>query len=208
MTWLTLSTSMPRAATSVATSTRILPDLNASSARWRWLWFLLPWIAAASTCARTRRFITRSAPCLVRVKTSTLRMSSPSSRRSRSGCFISRETWWTRCSILGAALATGATSTRTGSVRSESARWRISFGMVAEKSMVWRFFDTMDAMVRIGLMNPMSSIRSASSSTRMWTSERLQWRCWIRSSRRPGVATTMSTPPRSAFTCAFCPTPP
>ena len=46
-TWLMPSTSMPRAAMSVATRTRILPVLNAASARSRWFWLLLPWIASA-----------------------------------------------------------------------------------------------------------------------------------------------------------------
>ena len=39
--------SMPRAAMSVATSTRILPALKSASARSRALCDLLPWIAAA-----------------------------------------------------------------------------------------------------------------------------------------------------------------
>ena len=42
--------------------------------------------------------------------------------------------------------------------------------------------------------NPISSISSASSSTRYLTSERLRCRCCTRSMRRPGVPTTTSIP--------------
>ena len=66
---VTPSTSMPRAAMSVATSTRVRPLRKSSSARMRWLWLLLPWIASAPTPAASRCCATRSAPRLVRVKT-------------------------------------------------------------------------------------------------------------------------------------------
>ena len=54
----------------------------------------------------------------------------------------------------------------------------------------------------------MSSIRSASSSTNTSSRSRRMWRWPIRSSRRPGVATRMSTPRARAWTCGVCPTPP
>ena len=50
---------------------------------------------------------------------------------------------------------------------------------------------------------PMSSMRSASSSTRISTWERSQSRWLHRSSRRPGVATRTSTPRRSACGLRF-----
>ena len=49
---------------------------------------------------------------------------------------------------------------------------------------------------------------SASSSTVIWTASKLISRWRIRSSSRPGQATTMSTPPRSADTWRDCDTPP
>ena len=49
---------------------------------------------------------------------------------------------------------------------------------------------------------------SASSMTVTSTAAKLQCPCAIRSSSRPGQATTMSTPRRSAVTCGFWPTPP
>ena len=49
---------------------------------------------------------------------------------------------------------------------------------------------------------------SASSSTVISMSPKLQWPCLMRSSRRPGHARTMSTPALSALTCGFWLTPP
>ena len=55
---------------------------------------------------------------------------------------------------------------------------------------------------------PRSAMWSASSSTVISTSSRRTMPCFIRSSRRPGQATTMSTPARSAATCGRWLTPP
>ena len=76
-----------------------------------------------------------------------------------------------------------------------------SGGIVAEKNSVWRCFGSAAITLRTSWMKPMSSMRSASSSTN--TSRRSsRTRPWpIRSSRRPGVATRTSTPRASACTC-------
>ena len=63
--------SRPRAATSVATSTRALPDLNSLSAFWRCAWLLLPWIATACRPAFSSCSARRLQPCLVLPNTST-----------------------------------------------------------------------------------------------------------------------------------------
>jgi hypothetical protein len=55
---------------------------------------------------------------------------------------------------------------------------------------------------------PRSAMWSASSITVIATSSRVIRRCRIRSSRRPGQATTMSTPARSADSWRLCDTPP
>ena len=55
---------------------------------------------------------------------------------------------------------------------------------------------------------PRSSRRSASSSTSSSTPARRSALCSTRSSRRPGVATTTSAPPRSAIICGLIDTPP
>src|SRR2546426_619873 len=84
----------------------------------------------------------------------------------------------------------------------------ISPEVVAENSIVWRLTGSAARMRRTSGANPMSSIRSASSSTS--TSSREKSTCprsmWSR--RRPGVATTMSAPCFSARVCGSIPTPP
>src|SRR5947209_14478155 len=68
MTWVMPSISMPRAAMSVATRTRILPARKFSSALWRAVCDLLPWIASAPIWRLARSSATLLAPCLVRLK--------------------------------------------------------------------------------------------------------------------------------------------
>ena len=53
----------------------------------------------------------------------------------------------------------------------------------------------------------MSSMRSASSRTRISTLSRWAWPCWMWSSRRPGQATRISTPSRRAEVWEAAPTP-
>jgi hypothetical protein len=54
---------------------------------------------------------------------------------------------------------------RLGSVRNLSASFLITGGIVAEKSSVWRCLGSLVQISSISGMNPMSSIRSASSIT-------------------------------------------
>jgi len=61
---------MPRAAMSVATSTRYLPDLNPSSACVRCVCDRLPWIRSALIPCFTSVSASRLARCFVRVNTS------------------------------------------------------------------------------------------------------------------------------------------
>ena len=84
----------------------------------------------------------------------------------------------------------------------------ISFDSVAENSSDWRLNGSAFTMRRMSGRKPMSSIRSASSSTRCFTNEKSAAPWPMRSSRRPGVATTMSAPERSASICGRSPTPP
>ncbi|MNR27708.1 hypothetical protein D3C85_1449930 [compost metagenome] len=89
-----------------------------------------------------------------------------------------------------------------------SARVLISLEKVAENSSVWRSFGSIASTFLMSWMKPMSSMRSASSSTRISTPDRstVFWPAW--SSRRPGVATRMSTGLRSWAICGLMPTPP
>jgi hypothetical protein len=57
-------------------------------------------------------------------------------------------------------------------------------------------------------MKPMSSMRSASSRTRICTLPRFTAFCPTRSSSRPGVATRISTPRFSSSICGLMFTPP
>ena len=87
-------------------------------------------------------------------------------------------------------------------------RRAISAGMVAENSSDWRFAGRAAMILRTSRTKPMSSIRSASSRTNTWIPPRSSRPCFMRSSRRPGVAVTMSTPRQRASTWGFWPTPP
>ena len=70
-----------------------------------------------------------------------------------------------------ATVALGVTSTRTGLDRNSFVIRSISGAMVAEKNSVWRVKGVSLKMRSISGMNPMSSIRSASSTTMICTPE-------------------------------------
>mmetsp|Transcript_17081 Transcript_17081/g.59917 ORF Transcript_17081/g.59917 Transcript_17081/m.59917 type:complete len:277 (-) Transcript_17081:275-1105(-) len=76
--------------------------------------------------------------------------------------------------------------------------WRCSIGGISSSS----------TMRRIWGSKPMSSMRSASSSTRCTTLRRLTRPRSTRSTRRPGVATTMSQPRSSSRICVRMSAPP
>ena len=206
--WVTPGTSMPRATMSVATSTRTWPLRKALSARCRAFCALLPWMTSAATPSLTRLAATRSAPRLVRAKTMvrpTPGAETSAARRARLAAVSTSSTRWSTRSTV---VACGATSTRTGSLRKPWARPATSAGMVAEKSADCRRGCRLATIFRTGWMKPMSSIRSASSSTtkRVWSS--MIERSSIRSVSRPGVATTTSTPRARARTWALRDIPP
>src|SRR6516165_4089824 len=75
-------------------------------------------------------------------------------------------------------------------------------GIVAENNSVCRCAGSFATILRMSWMKPISSIRSASSSTRNSTSPSRSALLVTRSSRRPGVATSTSTPFCTARTCA------
>ncbi len=114
----------------------------------------------------------------------------------------------TFCSMRSTAGASGRIATCTASRTSVRASSTTSGASVAEKNSDWRRAGSAAMTLRMSRMKPMSSIRSASSSTKTSTASRRANPCCMRSSSRPGVAMTMSTPRRSACTWGFCPTPP
>ena len=77
-----------------------------------------------------------------------------------------RSTRMMRCSMRSAVVATGATATWAGSRSICAARSAMARGMVAENISVCRSAGSLATILRMSLMKPMSSMRSASSSTK------------------------------------------
>jgi hypothetical protein len=148
------------------------------------------------------------APCLVRVNTSTwVQLYGCLIRCDSIGCFLSRSTGWIFCAITSTVELRRATSIMAGLSSRPSASALISSEKVAENSRFWRFGGSAASTLRISRMKPMSSMRSASSRIRISTLRlTVPWVMW--SSRRPGVATRMSTPCFSCLICGLMPTPP
>ena len=110
--------------------------------------------------------------------------------------------------MVGATLAALDTVISLGFCRNASARRLISGAMVAEKNSVWRIGETNETIFSTSGMNPMSSMRSASSITRNLVSFSISPPRSNRSSRRPGVAISTSTPFSSAARWSFMLSPP
>lgn len=89
----------------------------------------------------------------------------------------------------------GVTSTFSGFVNIEFASVSISGGMVAEKNRVCLFVGSSFRMRLISWINPMSSIRSASSKTKKSSEFKETNPCDIKSNNLPGVATNICIPP-------------
>ena len=123
-------------------------------------------------------------PCLTsdlcRIATSTLRLqkmiafltfwlaisSRSVSRLAQSSPFGQNMKRWV---IVLAVVAGGAASMRSGSLRNWLTRRVISGGIVAEKNKVWRRGGSSLQIFSMSGMKPMSSMRSASSMTRIST---------------------------------------
>src|SRR5215469_7295517 len=80
--------------------------------------------------------------------------------------------------------------------------------IVAEKHSVCRCLGKTDKMRRIAGKNPISNMRSASSSTSILTCCRSANLRFMRSCRRPGVAITSLAPTRRLWICTFSDRPP
>ena len=100
----------------------------------------------------------------------------------------------TRCSTVDAVELGGATVISLGLFKNFSASLRISSGIVALNIKVWRLFGSLLTMVSMSGMKPMSSMRSASSMTKIFTSFKMIAPRSNKSSMRPGVAIRTSTP--------------
>ena len=102
----------------------------------------------------------------------------------------------------------GAVTISFGLFRNASASRRIAGGIVAENSSVCRLRETKETMRSTSGMNPMSSIRSASSMTRILTSLSSRWPRSKTSISRPGVAISTSAPRSRTRIWSFIDSPP
>ena len=126
-----------------------------------------PWSASALTPWRASRWTSRSAPRFVRTKTSVSPVLSPGARRA-SRTFVLWSTETKRCSISPSARSAGSSaSKRDGLEVYARASSPTSPSSVAEKNIVWRFLGTRRTILSTCGLKPMSSMRSASSRTRM-----------------------------------------
>ena len=108
-------TSMPRAATSVATMTRTSPESNAARLRSRWFWFRLPCSSAAGMPFCVRFLASFLAWNLVRVNR--MRRPLPEASVRTSSCLSPRvvsNTWWV---IRSGSVVAESTSCTLGSCR-------------------------------------------------------------------------------------------
>ncbi|MCY1557603.1 hypothetical protein D9M68_944650 [compost metagenome] len=111
--------------------------------------------------------------------------------------------------MVSATVLLGVTCTCCGLRMNSIASARIGSAKVAENSRVWRF--CLGSLARMRLIEgrkPMSSMRSASSSTRISMPDRSTLRRSMWSIKRPGQAMIRSTPRRRASSWLFMPTPP
>ncbi len=97
---------------------------------------------------------------------------------------------------------------RTGLFEWRAINRSTSFSIVAEKNRLWRDFGRADRIFSIAGRKPISSMRSASSSTTVDTVRRSISLRFRKSSRRPGVAITICTPRRMALSCVCSLSPP
>jgi hypothetical protein len=185
-TWPSSSTSMPRAAMSVATSTGYRPALEAGE-RGRALRLRAVAVDPLGRMpALTRWSARRLARCLVRVKTSACCMS-PALQQLEQQRRL--ELLRHRIDRLGDAAAGRRLALALdghGVLQHLGGQRAMGGGIVALKKSVWRFAGTCLRIRRISGRKPMSSIRSASSSTRILELRELRVGARKWSSRRPG----------------------
>mmetsp|Transcript_66222 Transcript_66222/g.167843 ORF Transcript_66222/g.167843 Transcript_66222/m.167843 type:complete len:200 (+) Transcript_66222:493-1092(+) len=192
--------SRPRCATSVAISTRQRPDLKSASVLSRVLWSLSPWMAAAEICWYCSSRVKASAPRLVSAKTKTFSPPAATPRiqdinLSRFSYSPTTSTCWVMSAFAVNSSLPMVNLMGSSLQKSRAMRW-ISFGQVAENMTVCRSGLIWETILRICGSKPMSNMRSASSKQRYVTRLRFVTPASRKSSSRPGVAMTISTPRR------------
>mmetsp|Transcript_24918 Transcript_24918/g.78533 ORF Transcript_24918/g.78533 Transcript_24918/m.78533 type:complete len:206 (+) Transcript_24918:523-1140(+) len=197
--------SRPRAATSVATSTRLAPALKRPSAWSLSRWSLSPWMMTLFSV----RNATDSHMRLVFTKMMAWSLFASRKMQSRRSSFSRKsQQQTTRCSTSGftRSASTSPTRTSTASRMNSAASRRTEAGHVAVNITVCRSCGSSLITFRICGSNPMSSIRSASSSTRQRmpltsTATLRPGGGSRRSLSRPGVATSTWGLCRSSASC-------
>ena len=162
---------------------------------------------AAEKPSRLRRFAKRSVPCLVRTKIRQ-RPVSLESKPFKTCCLRSPETSNACMRTFSEGFDMEPSATRTGEVMYLLVNCATESGSVAEKHMVWRFTGNTPTMRRMEGRKPMSSIRSASSRTRIEVPRKSTSLRSRKSSKRPGVATIKRAPLRIAASCCRSGNPP
>mmetsp|Transcript_24684 Transcript_24684/g.53242 ORF Transcript_24684/g.53242 Transcript_24684/m.53242 type:complete len:209 (+) Transcript_24684:901-1527(+) len=204
-------TSRPRAATSVATKMAGWPWRKESNAPSRSRCERSPCIDVAGIEERRRKSSSCSAERLVSTKMMVrpwlVARSSTSARRLSFSSVYS-----TDCVMSAVVDPTRPTATKMYLVMNSDASFWISLGKVAENMRVCRSpvrgMFSRSTTRRICGSKPMSSMRSASSITRWATLASETLPRSIRSTRRPGVATSRVHPLSRRFTCCRISAPP
>mmetsp|Transcript_5124 Transcript_5124/g.12767 ORF Transcript_5124/g.12767 Transcript_5124/m.12767 type:complete len:204 (-) Transcript_5124:1005-1616(-) len=202
--------SRPRAATSVATRTLKRPSRKRLSVRSRCACAMSP-CSTSVVIRRPSAAVTSSASRLVCVKM--MALAPLAYTVTRSARMVVR-LWWLHAQLMMSMVsATFCGEFPTRSITRWSRRYfcvnfLTQLGMVAENRKVWRVSGISCMMRSTSSSKPTASIWSASSNTQYSISSSTSERRCIRSMRRPGVPTTMSTPLRSARSWLVMATPP
>ena len=188
------STSKPRAATSVATTTSTWPRLSLLIVRSLMAWLKSPFNAAEENPLAWRRSEISTVEDLVRTKI--IMPSNFSTSRTR----VSASIFWCAFTVIYCCLIRSTVCvlflirTCWASPRYLSATRFIAAGIVAENSARWLSSGVFDKIASTSSIKPMRSISSASSNTKDFTWLRLRLLRFRWSSIRPGVPTTTCAP--------------
>ena len=177
------------------------PSFSWSMVRSRWAWLMSPLMAAAEKPRACSFCASSSVASLVRAKMIMPSNGSTSRMRVSASSLCRPETCQQRWRMFSAVRVLASIWISTGDFRYFCAMRLIAVGMVAENSATWRCSGDLRMMVSTSSMKPMRSISSASSSTRVFSSDRSSEFFSMWSMTRPGVPTTTCTPRRRADSC-------
>ena len=166
------SISRPRAATPVAINSPILPDLKSARIFSRTSWLLPPWIHSAIMPRFSSWLTSFAAPCLVSINISACCQLFSLIKWLNNADFLSLSTVVSHCSIFGLESVLAMTDISTGRstvVFANAFTWCDS---VAENSKLCLSVGSLSMILSMSSIKPISSILSASSSTRISSSSK------------------------------------